>query len=58
MRGGPDESPFWEGGSRTWGLVSTNTRLLRVDFLGDSAEGLFPGTKNEVTELPYHSKVI
>ena len=58
MRGGPDESPFWEGGSQTWGLVSTNTRLLRVDFLGDSPEGLFPGTKNKVTELPYHSKVI
>ena len=54
------EPLFWEGGSRTWGLVSTNTtcRLLRVDFLGDSPEGLFPGTKNEVTELPYHSKVI
>ena len=58
MRGGPDESPFWEGGSQTWGLVSTNTRLLRVDILGDSPEGLFPGTKKEVTELPYHSKVI
>ena len=58
MRGGPDESPFREGGSRTWGLVSTNTRLLRVDILGDGPEGLFPGTENEVTDLPYHSKVI
>ena len=41
------------GGSRIWGLVSTNTRLLRVDILGVSPERL-----NEVTDLPYHSKVI
>ena len=48
----------YKGGSRTWCLVSTNTRLLRVDILGVSPERLFPRTENEVTDLQYHSKVI
>ena len=48
----------YKGGGGLWGLVSTNTRLLRVDILGVSPECLFPGTENEVTDLPYHSKVI